>query len=144
MDQAFPIFSLWSLFWSIYFITSVRRKRFTQNYIEAWRQNYPDYAIPVFFDRSSCLRIPCPDPNDPALDDAWIWSHLSFFYRISRIEGGIAPVLLPKSLSRLETVEVSSLLSLHGLMRMQSYSSFSGKTSDWTCVTRTLMNPEDA
>ncbi|KAH8781255.1 hypothetical protein F5883DRAFT_539733 [Diaporthe sp. PMI_573] len=106
MDQAFPIFSLWSLFWSIYFITSVRRKRFTQNYIEAWRQNYPDYAIPVFFDRSSCLRIPCPDPNDPALDDAWIWSHLSFFYRISRIEGGIAPVLLPKSLSRLETVEI--------------------------------------
>lgn len=136
VDRHFPIFSLWSLFWSIYFITSFRRKRFTQNYIEAWRQNYPNHVISVFFDRSSCVRIPCPGPNDPALDDAWLWNHLSFFYRISRIEGGIAPVLLPKSLVRLEIVQVSSMLSHQAFRRMQSYSSFPRKARCWTCVMR--------
>lgn len=111
MGRAFPIFSesLWSLFWSIYFITSVRRQRFSQNYTEAWRKEHPIHAISVFFDRSSCIRIPCRDLDDPACDDAWLLNHLSFFYGISRVEEGLAPTVLPKSLVRLEVVKVSTL-----------------------------------
>lgn len=103
-------FSAWSTFWSLYFITCVRRKRFSQNYIEAWRQKYPNRAISVFFDRSGCVRIPCPD-DDAELNGPWLWNHLSFFYHISRIEGDISMVLLPKSLVRLEIIQVRLLLS---------------------------------
>lgn len=140
IDRHFPVLSLWSLFWSIYFISSVissvRRTRFSQNYTEAWRKNHPNYAISVFFDRSSCVRIPCPDPDDPAVDDAWFWNHLSFFYRISRMEGDLIPVLLPRSLVRLEIVKVSSLLSSQASMRIQEQSSLPSEARGWTFTTR--------
>lgn len=142
LDRHFPIFSLWSLFWSTYSLISVRRKRFSQNYTEAWRQHYPDHAISVFFDRSSCVRIPCPDPHDPLLDDAWLWDHLAFFYRISQISGGIALVLLPKSLVRLEIVHVSSLLSYYDVDAMNWCGSFSSTVRGGTCVRRDSHNLE--
>lgn len=36
-----------------------------------------------------------------------MWKHLSFFYRLYRIEGGFSQVLLPKALVRFEIVEAS-------------------------------------
>ncbi|KAK1512119.1 hypothetical protein CTAM01_01049 [Colletotrichum tamarilloi] len=41
------------------------------------------------------------------MDDLQMWKHLSFFYRLYRIEGGFSQVLLPKALIRFEIVEIT-------------------------------------
>ncbi|OHE97910.1 hypothetical protein CORC01_06773 [Colletotrichum orchidophilum] len=86
--------------------TTIRRRRFSQNYHEAWRLKHPGSFISVFIGRSDCVQIPLPGPDEPGMDDLQMWKHLSFFYRLSRIEGGFSQVLLPKALVRFEIVEI--------------------------------------
>ncbi|KAK1468712.1 RNA recognition domain-containing protein [Colletotrichum melonis] len=99
--------SIWSYFWFIYCLFAIRRRRFSQNYHEAWKLKYPGHFIPVFIGRSDCVRIPLPGPDEPGMDDLQMWKHLSFFYRLYRIEGGFSQVLLPKALIRFEIVEIT-------------------------------------
>ncbi|KAG7081578.1 pfs domain-containing protein [Colletotrichum scovillei] len=99
--------SIWSYFWFTYCLFAIRRRRFSQNYHEAWKLKYPGHFIPVFIGRSDCVRVPLPGPDEPEIDDLQMWKHLSFFYRLYRIEGGFSQVLLPKALIRFEIVEIT-------------------------------------
>ncbi|EXF74490.1 pfs domain-containing protein [Colletotrichum fioriniae PJ7] len=99
--------SIWSYFWFTYCLFAIRRRRFSQNYHEAWKLKHPGHFIPVFIGRSDCVRIPLPGPDEPGMDDLHMWKHLSFFYRLYRIEGGFSQVLLPKALVRFEIVEIT-------------------------------------
>jgi hypothetical protein len=110
ISEIFHIPYLWNFFWSMYFLIAIRRHRFSQNFFEAWRLKYPDHVITIFIDRSHCIHIPCPAPDAPEVNDAWLWDHISFFYRLSRIQGGILQAMLPKSLVNIEIVQVSYML----------------------------------
>ncbi|RYP66845.1 hypothetical protein DL771_007567 [Monosporascus sp. 5C6A] len=96
----------WNIFWSLYFVLSLRRRNFSQNYLEAWRLKYPDYVITVFIDRTNCLQIPCAPPDGDEISDRWLLEHLAFFHRYARIQSGLLQVLLPKTLVRVDVVEL--------------------------------------
>ncbi|KAK1654136.1 hypothetical protein BDP81DRAFT_78573 [Colletotrichum phormii] len=68
--------SIWPYFWLTYCLSAIRRRRFSQNYHEAWKLKHPENFIPVFFGQSDCVRIPIPGPDEPGMDDLQMWKHL--------------------------------------------------------------------
>jgi hypothetical protein len=74
--------------------------------MEAWRHKYPDYSITLFVDRGSRLEVPFPAPGD--LDDKLIMEHLYHFYGFTRFRKGLIHSLLPKTLARVDIIEVSA------------------------------------
>lgn len=78
------------------------------NYLAAWRQHYPCEVI-VFVDNKheSFLRIPCPPVLENAtLDDEYLFKHLYHIYNLSKIQGGLIMALIPKSLIKVDIIEV--------------------------------------
>lgn len=73
----------------------------------AWKLKYAEHIMTIFFDGTHCIHVPCADPSEPTIDDKWLWRHVSFFYRMLRIQAGPISWLLPTSLVRIEIVEVS-------------------------------------
>ncbi|KAI0438917.1 hypothetical protein F4803DRAFT_569060 [Xylaria telfairii] len=108
-----PVFTrprIWSFFWTTYFFSCQVPEVFLQNYLEAWRLTYPAYVITIFIDQINCIHVPCPDPHAADINDLWLLKHLSLFYRMSRIHGGIFQAILPKSLRRIDIVKVERRL----------------------------------
>ncbi|KAL1966293.1 hypothetical protein VTN77DRAFT_4646 [Rasamsonia byssochlamydoides] len=99
----------WRLFWALYFSFSLRRSRFRQNYVEAWRQHFPKYSLVIFVDQGSRLEIPCEDPAQA--DDAWLLRYLSTFYAVIKVESTILGAILPKELTRIDVVDLVQGLS---------------------------------
>jgi hypothetical protein len=79
-----------------------------QNYMEAWRQNNADYYMVMFVDHDEYTKIPCPDPT--TLNDRDLMIHLDFFYCVTKVQGSITQVLLPKDRIRVDIVDVSRSL----------------------------------
>ncbi|KND92237.1 hypothetical protein TOPH_02990 [Tolypocladium ophioglossoides CBS 100239] len=96
----------WPVFWWLYSTFALSGRRFWQNYLNAWARNYPCWAVKVLIDGRNCIQIPVPAPNDGGFDDAWLLGHLGFFYRLSQMHGGLPNVILPKTLIRVDVVEL--------------------------------------
>ncbi|KAH7131545.1 hypothetical protein B0J13DRAFT_106303 [Dactylonectria estremocensis] len=110
IDNVFGKFSCWS-FWTTYLIFHIRPARFMKNYLAAWKQQYP-YEVAVFFDNKheSFLRIPCRPPQvagADSLDDEHLLRHLHHIYNIYRIQEGVIAALTPKSLVRVDVIELN-------------------------------------
>ncbi|KAI0410467.1 hypothetical protein F5X98DRAFT_381772 [Xylaria grammica] len=102
---------IWDFFWTTYFLFCPSRHYFSQNYLEAWRLTYPTHVVTIFIDKINCIHVPCPDPHD--MTDLWLLKHLSLFYRMSRIHGGIFQAILPTSLVQIEIVKLEQTFGEH-------------------------------
>ncbi|KAI0867492.1 hypothetical protein GGS24DRAFT_289723 [Hypoxylon argillaceum] len=105
--------STWGFFWTTYFLFSLSYHHFSQNYLEAWRLTHPTHVITIFIDKINCINIPCPDPHD--CNDLWLLQHLSLFYRMSRIGGGLFQAILPTSLVQIDIVELNLKFGEHNV-----------------------------
>ncbi|KAH6710488.1 hypothetical protein EV126DRAFT_24987 [Verticillium dahliae] len=106
LEDRVPRLSPWRIYWTAYFTFASPKTIFALNYLETWRLQHSQYRISVFFDRSDNVLLPCPAFDAPEVDDAWVFKNLSVFYRMSRINDGLLQALLPKSLERIEVVQV--------------------------------------
>ena len=101
---------LCSLFWTIQFLSHWKVSKFLDSYVAAWEQQLgTQHGIILLADANleSAMHIPCPPvgDNDDTHDDD-LFAYLLHMYHIMMMQRDSIPMMILKSLVRVEVVEV--------------------------------------